>query len=162
MRLAAFFLALAFIAPASGAPALAPKLNAGSQAPLFSRPDFNDKSVALQSYRGKLVLLDFWASWCAPCMEAIPHLIALQKSDAQKLQVIGISMDDSPGDARKVARQFAFNYPLAMGDAKLGAQYGGILGLPVVFLIGRDGKIIQVWRNDVTPQQLAHAVQAAH
>lgn len=158
MRRPAFLLAALLIAPAF---AHAAPLNPGAQAPLFSRPDFAGRAVSLQAYRGKLVLLDFWASWCAPCLEAIPHLIALQKSDAAKLQVIGVSMDDAPGDALKLSKRYAFNYPLLMGDAKFGSLYGGILGLPVVFLIGRDGKVLKVWRNDVTPQELTRAIAAA-
>jgi peroxiredoxin len=158
MRGPALLLALCLIAPASATPA---PINAGAQAPLFSRPDFAGKPVSLAQYRGKLVVLDFWASWCLPCMVAIPHLIDLQKSHAASLQVIGVSIDDAAAPARAVAKHYAFNYPLLMGDAKFGALYGGILGLPVLFLIGRDGKVLKVWRNDVTPQELTHAVEAA-
>jgi peroxiredoxin len=160
MRCAAFLLALGLMAPAWAAPAPKPVI-AGSQAPLFSRLDLNGKPVSLAAYRGKLVVLDFWASWCAPCMEAIPQLIDLQKRHGGAVQVIGVSMDDSASSARDVAKHYAFNYPLLMGDAKFGNLYGRILGLPVLFLIGRDGKVIKIWRDEVAKQELIRAIQAA-
>jgi peroxiredoxin len=159
MRWIAFLLlAVASPAPASPAPV---SLLVGARAPAFVRPALNGQSVALDSYRGRIVLLDFWASWCPPCIVEMPHLIALQKHYAGKLQIIGVSMDDSAASAKDVAARFPFNYPLAMGDAKFAERYGGILGLPSLFLIGRDGRIVQKWRGEFKPGELEGAVQAA-
>jgi peroxiredoxin len=168
MRRLAFLLlclagpALCSIAPvrARAAPAPAP-VNAGSRAPDFTRPGFDGKQVALGAYRGKVVLLDFWASWCAPCLEEMPDLIKLQKQNGGKLQVIGVSMDDGLDAAKSVTTRFSFNYPLLMGDAKFGNLYGGVLGLPEIFLIGRDGKVLKRWRGDMKPGELDQAVKAA-
>ncbi len=111
-------------------------------APDFSLPTLDGRDLRLSSYRGKVVLLDFWATWCDPCREEIPHLIELQKRYADGgLQVIGVSMDDSPDPVRPFYQEFHMNYPVVMGTAKTGALFGGVMGLPITFLIGRDGKI---------------------
>jgi thiol-disulfide isomerase/thioredoxin len=89
-----------------------------------------------------VVLLDFWASWCEPCRVETPHLIELQqKYGVRGLQIIGVSMDDTPEPARVFYQQFHMNYPVVMGNAQTGELYGGILGLPIAFLINRDGRI---------------------
>ncbi|MGB7133616.1 MAG: TlpA disulfide reductase family protein, partial [Candidatus Sulfotelmatobacter sp.] len=109
-------------------------------APDFSLPDLTGKKIDLSSYRGKVVLLDFWATWCDPCREEIPDFIDLQKKyGSQGLQIIGVSMDDAPGPVRDFDRRFKMNYPVVMGNAKTGELYGGVLGLPITFLIERDG-----------------------
>jgi cytochrome c biogenesis protein CcmG/thiol:disulfide interchange protein DsbE len=134
---------------------------AGSPAPAFTRPGLDGKPVALKSYRGKVVLVDFWASWCPPYIIEIPQLIGLQKKHAGQLQIIGISMDDDAASAKDVAGRFSFNYPLLLGDAKFGHLYGGILGLPSAFLIGRDGRIVKILRGELKPGELDRAIQDA-
>jgi peroxiredoxin len=146
---------------AAGAPAPA-KLSPGSLAPQFSRLDLAGKRVDLHALRGKVVLIDFWASWCAPCIVEIPHLIDLQKRYASRgLEVVGVSLDDSVAPLKTITRRFAFNYPVLLGDAKFGNLYGGILGLPVQFLVGRDGKILRIWTGEVAPAVLEKALKAA-
>lgn len=111
-------------------------------APDFILPQLDGQDLRLSSYRGKVVLLDFWASWCEPCRVETPQLIELQQKYGDRgLQIIGVSMDDSPDPARVFYQQFHMNYPVVMGTAQTGELYGGVLGLPITFLIGRDGCI---------------------
>ena len=113
-----------------------------ASAPDFSLPDLKGGQLELSAYRGKVVLLDFWATWCDPCRDEIPHFAEMQdKYRDQGLQIIGISMDDEPEPVRDFYQKFKMNYPVVMGNAKIGEAYGGVLGLPIAFLIGRDGRI---------------------
>ncbi|MGA7908446.1 MAG: redoxin domain-containing protein [Candidatus Sulfotelmatobacter sp.] len=111
-------------------------------APHFSLPGLTGQQLDLSSYRGKVVLLDFWATWCDPCRDEIPHFVELQsKYGSQGLQIIGVSMDDGPEPVRDFYQRYKMNYPVVMGNAETGELYGGVLGLPIAFLIGRDGRI---------------------
>ena len=111
-------------------------------APDFSLPDLSGQRLSLSAYRGKVVLLDFWATWCDSCRDEIPRFVQLQnKYRDQGLQIIGVSLDDSPEPARDFYERFKMNYPVVMGNAKTGDLYGKILGLPVAFVIQRDGRV---------------------
>jgi thiol-disulfide isomerase/thioredoxin len=112
------------------------------QAPPFVRTDLSGNRVDLRAYRGKVVVLNFWATWCAPCLEEMPRFAAWQKQYASDgLQVIGVSLDDDAEPVRRLVRKLRVNYPVLMGDEQLGMQYGGILGIPVTYLIDRQGQI---------------------
>jgi len=131
-------------------------------APPFTRAGLDGRSVDLSRYKGMVVLIDFWASWCAPCLIAIPHFRAWQaRWGGRGFQVIGISMDDAAADAKAAAARLKVNYPVVMGDAKLAERYGGILGLPVEMLVGRDGRIIDIWQGEIPPETIEKAVRVA-
>jgi len=140
-------------------PVFATPLAPGTIAPAFTRTGFDGKPVSLP--RGKLVLLDFWASWCAPCIVELPHLMSLQKRYAGRLQIIGVAMDDDAKAPRQTVAQYHVSYPVTMGDLALGKLYGGVLGLPEVFLIAPDGKVIKSWRGDFKPGELDTAIATA-
>ena len=119
-------------------------LSSGSQpgqlAPEFSLKDLRGQTISLVDYRGKVLLLNFWATWCQPCRHEIPEFIQLQNTNPN-LQIVGISLDDSEEPVHTFYNQFKMNYPVAVGDAGLARRYGGILGLPVTFLIDCGGRI---------------------
>jgi thiol-disulfide isomerase/thioredoxin len=111
-------------------------------APPFSLTDLNGRKLELADHKGKVILLDFWATWCGPCRIEIPGFVRLQERYRdQGLVVIGISLDDSPEPVRDFYREFRMNYAVAMGNDRVTELYGGIIGLPTTFLIGRDGRI---------------------
>ena len=115
----------------------------GQQAPDFALQSLDGKTVHLSDYRGKAVLLNFWATWCQPCKIEMPWFADLQSKYASEgLQVLGVAMDEaSPEDIGKFAKDLGVNYPVLVGKEEVGNAYGGVQFLPATFYIGRDGKV---------------------
>lgn len=112
-------------------------------APEFARTDLSGQQIDLKNYRGKVVLLNFWATWCAPCQVELPKFQEWQKRyGADGLQVLAVSMDDGDAPVRRTVRKLHLSIPVVLGDAKLGDAYGDVLGLPVTFLIDRKGIVV--------------------
>jgi cytochrome c biogenesis protein CcmG, thiol:disulfide interchange protein DsbE len=131
-------------------------------APLFVRNDLSGRKIALEKFRGQVVLLDFWATWCARCQVELPRFQAWQKKyGAEGFEVLAVSMDDTAAPVRKTVRKLQLNFPVAMGDAQLGDEYGGLLGLPVTYLIDREGKIIAEFKGEVDLNAMERAIQSA-
>jgi thiol-disulfide isomerase/thioredoxin len=113
-------------------------------APEFKLTGIDGRPLSLGDSRGKVILLNFWATWCGPCREEIPDLIALQTHYKGKLQIIGLVVDDDDeAFIRKVAQGEGINYPIALSPAEVRAAYGGIAALPTVFLIDTEGRVVQ-------------------
>ena len=113
-------------------------------APEFAMKDVGGKPLALAELRGKVVLLNFWATWCGPCREEIPSLIALQKRYQDKLQIIGMLTDDDDDAAlHKLIEAEGINYPVALATPELRVQFGGIPALPTLFVINTEGRVVQ-------------------
>jgi thiol-disulfide isomerase/thioredoxin len=117
----------------------------GSLAPEFALQSLDGKAVHLADFRGKAVLLNFWATWCEPCKIEMPWFVELQKQyGPEGLQVVGIAMDDaSQEDIAKFASKMGVNYPILIGKEAVGDAYGGVQFLPATFYIGRDGKVVE-------------------
>ncbi len=111
-------------------------------APKLSLTDLSGKTFNTSNLKGKVVVVNFWAAWCTPCTEEVPKFVGLQQRyQGQGLQMIGISIDDAESELRDFYHRFGMNYPVVAGNQKVAEEYGGILGLPTTFIIGRDGRI---------------------
>lgn len=138
----------------------APRTLVHKRAPEFVRSDLAGAKVDLRQYRGKVVLLNFWATWCAPCRVEMPRFAEWQRRyAADGLQVIAISMDDDAAPVRTFVQDRQFNFPVVMGDEKLGTLYGGVLGLPITFLIARDGKAAARFDGEADLRDLEEQIQ---
>ena len=141
MRLLAAALAatvLALPVSAQKAEPKAAKLN-------FSFKDITGKKVSLSDFKGKVILLDFWATWCVPCKQEIPGFIQLQKKYGDRgLQIVGLSVDDSLDVAKQYATQMKMNYPILLAEGKedILKAYDPIPSIPVSVIIDRDGRIV--------------------
>jgi peroxiredoxin len=120
-----------------------PSMN-GLPAPDFTLESLDGKTVRLSDFRGKGVLLNFWATWCQPCKIEMPWFAELQKQyGPQGLQIVGVAMDDaSPKEIGEFAHDLGVNYPILVGKEEVGNAYGGVQFLPATFYIGRDGKVV--------------------
>ncbi len=132
-----------------------------ADAPDFTRTDIAGVDHTLSGLRGRVVVLNFWATWCAPCLQEMPQFAQWQhRYGPRGLQILGISMDDSPDPVRRLARQRPPGYPLIMGDAALAKLYGGVYGLPTTFLIDPRGKIVARYRGSVNLAELESRIRA--
>ena len=110
----------------------------------FTLKDLDGKSLSSADWKGKVVLVNFWATWCGPCRAEIPDLVALQNKYRDQVVVVGISEDEGPVEGvRKFADQYKVNYPIAMTNPEVEKLFPGIVALPTTFFIDRDGKVAQ-------------------
>ena len=136
---------------------------AGKPAPLhFTLKDMNGADVKLASFKGKVILLNFWATWCGPCKAEIPSLVELQHQYADDLVVLGFSVDDTVDKMKPYAAQYKINYPLLVGNGREDVQeaFGPLFGIPVSVIIGRDGKIAKKHSGIATKSQFEREIKA--
>lgn len=115
------------------------------QAPEFTLYTLEGTEVKLSDYLGKIVILDFWATWCAPCVKSIPDLISIQDEYEDELVVIGISLDQpaTQNNLQLFINDFGINYPVVLGTYEVSEAYGNIQAIPTSFIIDTEGNIIK-------------------
>jgi thiol-disulfide isomerase/thioredoxin len=146
-----FCLASAFLPVACGASGGSPQegkvirlVRNPDAAPEFKLDGLDGKPLSLAAARGKVVLLNFWATWCGPCRAEIPDLIALQQKYRDQLQIIGLTVDDDDAAMiKEVVAETRINYPVAMTSPEVRMQYGGIAALPTSFVLDAQGRVVQ-------------------
>src|SRR5712664_4297579 len=113
-------------------------------APPLPDRDISGAVVSNANWTGKVVLVNFWATWCPPCREEVPELISLQRQFKDQLQIVGISEDDDPATGvLKFAKQSGINYPIVMATPEVIAAYGGVPALPTTFVIDTQGRVVE-------------------
>src|SRR5687768_61394 len=135
----------------------------GKPAPLnYTVKDMNGAEVRLASFKGKIILLNFWATWCEPCKYEIPDLISLQEQYADDIVVLGFSVDDTPEQLKAYAAEYKVNYPMLVGSGHENVQdaYGPMWGIPVTIVIARDGTIARKQSGIRTREQFEREIKA--
>ena len=151
LRAAASAIALCLIAVVASVPARAQGednvirfVRNPDAAPAFKLDTLDGKPVSLADAHGKVILLNFWATWCGPCRAEIPDLIELQNKYKDRLQIIGLTVDDDdPAAIKKVVEKTGINYPVAMASDEVRMKYGGIAALPTSFMLDSEGRVMQ-------------------
>ncbi|MEW6557702.1 MAG: cytochrome c biogenesis protein/redoxin [Elusimicrobiota bacterium] len=119
-----------------------PILKKWGNAPDFTLPMLNGKNLTLSDFAGKIIILDFWATWCPPCKAEIPFFVELQNEYKEKLVIVGVCLDRGDmDDVKKFIQKMQVNYPIVVGDRKIVEDYGGISGIPTTFIIDTNGDI---------------------
>ena len=135
----------------------------GSLAPDFTLTTLAGKKVKLSDYRGKAVLLNFWATWCGPCKVEIPWFMELEKQyGPQGLVVLGVAMDDDGKPAvQKFAQEMKIDYTVVLGNDDVADEYGGVEGLPTTFYVDRSGHIVKKVAGLVSHSEIEDGIKAA-
>jgi thiol-disulfide isomerase/thioredoxin len=133
----------------------------GKPAPPFALTTFDGTSVSLSSLRGKVVLLDFWATYCPPCMEALPELQALHGKYGQRgFAVVGVTVDDRPALVKKAAARAKVSYPMLRATPEVWNAYK-VNALPALVLVGRDGRIIRRYGGEADRKAMIAEIEKA-
>jgi cytochrome c biogenesis protein CcmG/thiol:disulfide interchange protein DsbE len=143
----------------------------GKPAPEITLKDLEGKDISLAQYKGKVVLVNFWATWCEPCQVEIPWLIDMQQKYAAKgFTILGIAMDE---EGAKVVTPWVqkerfdvngtksqMNYPIVIGNDAAADKFGGLLGYPTSVLVNRDGKIIKRITGIISPDEISKSIES--
>ena len=133
----------------------------GSAAPSFALPDLEGKTVTNTDLQGKVVLLNFWATWCPPCKAEVPDFVRLQsKYRAQGLVIVGLSLDAGGArDVRPFAEEYDVNYTMLIASPETADAYGGIQAVPTTFVVDRKGTIVKRFLGQVPPEVFEEAIR---
>ena len=133
----------------------------GTEAPEFSLPDLDGKVVKTSDLRGKVVILDFWATWCPPCRQEVPHFVALQsKYRDQGLAIVGLSLDKGGvQDVKPFVEEYNVNYMMLIANDETARDYGGITGIPTTFVLDKDGKIVKRFMGYTDPEVFEETIR---
>jgi len=138
------------------------KARVGGEAPNFTLNRIDRSgSLQLDSLRGKVVVLNFWASWCYPCKQEAPALAAAAKQYSGKAVVLGVDVNDFAGDARKFARKYGLRYPLVHDNKNVTSPIYGLTGLPETFFIDRSGTVVEHVPGEVKAADIQSGVERA-
>jgi len=143
---------------------------AGTPAPEVTFKDLDGKDVPLNQYKGKVVLVNFWATWCEPCQIEIPWLIEMQQKYSSKgFTILGVDVDDEGDNVVSAytakerfnvnGEKLPMNYPILRGNDAVADKFGGLLGYPTSFLISRDGKIVKKVQGLVDYEEIKNAIE---
>ncbi|MSU45816.1 MAG: TlpA family protein disulfide reductase [Lacunisphaera sp.] len=132
-------------------------------APAWKLMDLDGREVSSDQFKGKVVVVDFWATWCPPCVEEIPGYVALQKKYGPAgLIIVGVSLDrKGPEHVKKFTEANAMNYTVVMGDEEVVGAFGGIEAIPTTFLINRNGRIVHQKTGAMTHDEYEQLVKRA-
>jgi peroxiredoxin len=137
----------------------------GKKAPAFTLRSVEGKKVSLADYKGKAVLINFWATWCAPCKIEMPWLVSLRNQYApQGFEILGVSEDDADTPRAKLAKfgqEQGLTYPLLVGDDSVSRKYGGVEFLPTSYFVGRDGKVVAETAGLVSKDEVEASIKKA-
>ena len=153
-----------FIAALAWTGACTPSTPPGSTeaTPALFGKTLEGSTLSLADYKGKVILVDFWATWCDPCRAEIPELVKLQKNlGAKGFVVLGVSMDEDISEVAPFAKKMRINYPIILNGGERAPKGWIVPGLPTAYLIGRDGKVLLREFGSKSVEKLAHDVQAA-
>ena len=133
----------------------------GKPAPTFSLADLDGRQVSSTSFRGKVVILDFWATWCPPCKAEIPHLVSLQSKYRDRgLAIVGLSLDaGGAGDVKPFADEHDVNYTMLIANDDVSRAFGGVTMIPTTFVLDRNGVVVKRFIGYTAPEVFEETIQ---
>lgn len=133
----------------------------GEQAPAFSLKDKDGKVFSAESMKGKIIVLNFWATWCPPCRAEIPAFKSVyEKYKGKGVEIVGVSLDHKGWDViRPFLDQHKINYPVVLGGADIAKAYGNVRSIPTTFIIDRKGKVIDSHVGAMSEEQLVKSFE---
>jgi peroxiredoxin len=133
----------------------------GKKVPAWELIDLNGKPVQSEKYKGKVIILNFWATWCPPCRAEMPDFMKLHAAYKDKgVTFLGISLDQGLGPVKRYVRTEKVNYPILMGNSKMVADYGNFSAIPQTFVIDAEGRINKQFMGLVKFEKLEKVIQS--